>query len=149
MEIKQKLENALHAAMKANDIASKRTLRIILANIKLTEIENRSPLEDTKIIAILQKEIKTKQETINDAMKANRLDIIKENEQDIEIINHFLPKQLSDEEIQALVQNVIEELGATSMTDMSNVMKTVLKRVEGTASNEKVSFFVKQLLLKK
>jgi uncharacterized protein len=149
MGLKQELEKALHQAMRENDIASKRTIRLIMSNIKLSEIENRNPLDDAKITTLLQKEIKTKQESIADAKKGNRTDIISENEQDIEIIKKFLPKQLSDDEIETLVKSVIEELGATGMADMSNVIKNVLKRVQGSASGEKVSFFVKQELAKK
>jgi uncharacterized protein len=149
MGLKEELENGLRQAMRENDVVGKRTLRLILANIKLAEVENRNLINDeNKIIALLQKEIKMKQETISDAKKGNREDIIRENEQDIDIINKYLPKQLQDEELRILVRAVIEELGASSMADMSTVMKTTLKRAQGQAPSEKISYFVKQELSK-
>lgn len=146
MDLKIELTAALTKAMKKNDKDEKRVIRSILANIKNTEIDKQTSLDENDILAILHKEIKMRNETMEGAIKINRQDIIEEANKDIEIINRFLPAGLSEEELQVIIKGTIEDMGATSLKDMGAVMKAVLPKVAGRASNNQVSFLVKEFL---
>lgn len=146
MDLKIELTAALTKAMKKNDKDEKRVIRSILANIKNTEIDKQTSLDENDILAILHKEIKMRNETMEGAIKINRQDIIEEANKDIEIINRFLPAGLSEEELQVIIKGTIEDMGATSLKDMGAVMKAVLPKVAGKASNNQVSFLVKEFL---
>jgi hypothetical protein len=146
MELKQKLENDLHQAMKTGDNLTKQTVRMALSNIKLAEIQKGSPLEDVEIIGLLQKEIKMRSETILDAEKINRQDIITDAKSEIKVIENYLPQQLDQEELNTLVKQAISEVNAQTMSDMGKVMKIVLPKVQGRASNDIVSKTVRESL---
>jgi uncharacterized protein YqeY len=148
METKQKLESALKEAMRANDAVRKTTIRMALSNIKLAEVEKGSPLEDNAILGILQKEIKGRREAISDAEKANRPDLIASAEAEIAVLNEFLPKQLTPEELTALASAAIQEVGASTPADMGKVMKVLMPRVQGRIAGDQVSQILKQLLQK-
>ena len=90
---KQDLEKALHDAMKSGDVLRKNTLRLALSSIQLAEVEKHGALDDPAILAILQKEAKMRRETIQDAEKGNRKDIVDEKLAEIKILESFLPKQ--------------------------------------------------------
>lgn len=146
MSQKQILDTALHDAMKANDEARKRSIRMVLANIKLAEVETGKPLDDNGIFAIIQKEIKSRIEAIADAKQANRPDLIVAAEAEIKILEGFLPRQLSQSELVDLIQAVIRELSASGPKDMGKVIKEVMIRVEGRASGNAVSQTVRAQL---
>ena len=146
MDLKNEITSALTNAMRNNDKDGKRVIRSILANLKNTEIDKQSPLEDNEILNILHKEIKMRNETIEGALKINRQDIIDEAKNDIEIISRFLPAGFSDEELRVIIKDTIDEIGASSIKDMGAVMKSVLPKVAGRASNNQVSLLVKEYL---
>jgi uncharacterized protein len=146
MDTKLKLENALKDAMRANDDTSKRTLRMALAAIRMTELDKGSAIDETTLLAILQKEIKSRREAIQEGQKANRADLVSANEAEIKVIEQFLPQPLSSEELTALIQTVIAEVGAKAPTDMGKVMKILIPRIQGRAPSDQVSLLVRQLL---
>lgn len=146
MDLKNEITSALTNAMRKNDKDEKRVIRSILANIKNTEIDKQTPLEDNEILNILHKEIKMRNETIEGALKINRQDIIDEAKKDIEIISQFLPAGFSDEELRAIIKGTIDDIGAVSVKDMGSVMKAILPKVSGRASNSQVSSLVKEYL---
>lgn len=146
MGLKNEITLALKNAMKNNNTDSKRNIRLILANLKNIEIDKKTELDENEIIAILHKEIKMRNETIEGAKKNNRQDIIDESLEDIKIISQFLPIGLTDDELRILVKKSIDEIGATSLKEMGSVMKLVLPKVAGKASNNQVSQLVKELL---
>jgi uncharacterized protein YqeY len=148
MITKQKLETALHEAMRSNNDLVKRTIRMVLSNIKLTEINLKIQLDEPGIISVIQKEIKSRRETIAEAEKGNRKDVIDATKAEIEVLETFLPEQLSDEKIGELVKIAVEEVHAKTIADMGKVMKILLPRIEGKASNEQISRSVRQLLSK-
>ena len=148
MNLREKLENTLHDAMRSGNTTAKNTIRMALTNIKLAEVQKGAKLDDPEIVNILQKEIKSRKETIADAEKAHRQDIIDSTQQEIMVIEPFLPKQLTDDELKILISQVIAEINAQSMTDMGKVMKTALPKVQGQASNEAVSRITRELLNK-
>ena len=146
MTTKNELQNHLKEAMRSGDVVRKRTLRMALSAIKLAEIDKSQALDETGIAAILQKEIKTRRESIADAQRANRPDLITATEAEIGVLEGYLPKAISPEELDQLARQVITELGATSMKDMGLVMKTLLPRLQGRAPGDQVSAAVKKLL---
>jgi uncharacterized protein YqeY len=149
MILKNKLQTALTAAMKARDEDTKRTLRLVMSSIKLAEVEERGDLDSSRIIGILQKEVKTREDAIDEAKQASRHDLIAAAEKEIAILNQFLPKQLDDEELKIIAKDVIEEIGATSMRDMGAVMKIMIPKLEGRASGQDASRIVRELLQNK
>jgi len=146
MELKLKLENDLHAAMKSGDNNAKQTIRLALSNMKLIEVQKGSALEDTEIVAILQKEIKSRNETILDAEKINRQDIIDAARSEIKIIETYLPQQLSQAELAEIIKAAITETNAISMSDMGKVMKIAMAKVQGRSSNDNVSKTIREFL---
>ncbi|MCX8025126.1 MAG: GatB/YqeY domain-containing protein [Thermanaerothrix sp.] len=145
-ELKTKLEMALREAMRSNDDVRKRTLRMILSAIRLAEVEKGNPLDDSAILALLHKEIKSRRETIEDAQKGQRPDLVAAAEAEINVIQEFLPRAFSEEELIALANAAIEEVGAKTLADMGKVMKLLIPRLQGRASGEEASRVVRQLL---
>lgn len=146
MNTKQKLQDSLKDAMRARDEPRKRTIRMALSSIKLAEIEKGGELDETAVLAILQKEAKQRHEVIEESKTANRPDLVEEAELEITILQDFLPAQLSEEELKAITQQVIDEVGASSMADMGKVMKVLIPRLEGRASGQEASQMVRNLL---
>jgi len=148
MDIKTQLNDAMKEAMKAHDDVRKRTVRMALAAIKQVEVDKRVVLDDAGVIPLLQKEIKNRREAIEEANKAERTDLIADNEAEIKVLEVFLPKGLSADELRLLVQSSIAETGAASQTDMGKVMKVLMPKVAGRAAGDQVSAMVKELLAK-
>ena len=148
MDIKTQLNESVKDAMKSGDEVRKRTLRMVLAAIKQVEVDKRTAVDDLAVVALIQKEIKNRREAIEEAKKANRSDLIGENEVEITVLEAFLPKAMPAEELRALVQAAIEETGAAAPSDMGKVMKIVMPKVAGRAPNDMISSTVKELLTK-
>lgn len=148
MDTKAKLENDLKDAMRSGDDIRKRTIRMVLAAIKQTEIDKQIVLDETGVIGILQKEVKTRRESLEEAQKAGRNDLTEALEAEIKVLNGYLPQAMDSAELAALAEAVITEVGASSPTDMGKVMKALLPRVAGRAANDQVSQVVRGLLQK-
>lgn len=146
MNIRKSLENALHDAMRQKDTPTMNAIRSVIAAIKLAEVEAGSPLDDVAVSAIIQKEIKSRRESIADAEKAGRSDLVNLAKQDIAVLDKFLPQQLTDAELEELTRQTIQEVGATSISDMGKVMKALLPKVQGRSPGDKVSQMVKRVL---
>ena len=144
--LKIRIETELKDAMRANDDVRRRTLRMVLSAIKLSEIEKSALLDENSITAILHKEVKSRRESILDAQKANRTDLVSDNEAEIKVLEAFLPQPLSGNELNALVQFAIDEVGAKSPADMGKVMKVLRPRLQGKAPGDQVSQAVRQFL---
>jgi uncharacterized protein len=128
MSIKNQLSESMKDAMKSGDEVRKQTVRMALAAVKQVEVDKRTELDDAAVTAVLQKEVKNRRESLEEAKKANRADLIAANEAEIEVLQAFLPKAMPAEELRALVRAAISETGAASPADMGKVMKTVLPR---------------------
>jgi uncharacterized protein len=148
MEIKTQLEGELKEAMKAGDDVRKRTIRMVLAAVRQVEIDRQVKLDDVAVLAIIQKEIKTRKEAVEEARHANRPDIVESTEAEIVVLQGYLPQAIGAEELGILAETVIAETGAISPADMGKVMKILVPRVAGRASGEQVSTIVRQLLQK-
>jgi uncharacterized protein YqeY len=148
MDIKTKLNDSVKDAMRTNDEVRKRTLRMALAAIKQVEVDKRVALDDMAVIALIQKEIKNRREALDEAKKANRPDLVEENEAEIKVLEVFLPQAMPAEELRAVVQAAIAETGAAQLSDMGKVMKVVMGKVAGRAPNDMISQMVRELLQK-
>jgi uncharacterized protein YqeY len=148
MSLLQKLQNEMKIAMKNKDKERLSTIRMLISEIKKVQIDTKKELTDEEIIKILQKYAKQRKDSIEQYKKAGREDLVKKEMKELEIVQEFLPKQLSEEEIEKIVEETIKELNATSMKDMGKVMKTVMSKVAGKAEGAIVSQIVKNKLNK-
>lgn len=144
--IKTQLNDAMKEAMKSGDEVRKRTVRMVLAAIKQVEIDKQTTLDDPAILSLIQKEIKNRREALEEAQKAGRADLVENNRAEIAVLEAFLPKAMSPDELRALVQAAIAESGASSVADMGKVMKVVMPKVAGRAPGDMVSQMVRELL---
>jgi uncharacterized protein YqeY len=135
-------------AMKSGDDLRKRTIRMVLAAIKQVEVDKRADVDELAVTALVQKEVKTRREALEEAKKASREDLVAANEAEIKVLEEFLPKAMPAEELRALVQAAITETGAAAPSDMGKVMKVVMPKVAGRAPNDAISAAVKELLTK-
>ena len=148
MTIKSQLNESMKDAMRSGDEVRKRTVRMALAAVKQAEVDKRIELEDMAVMNLLQKEIKNRRESLEEAKKANRTDLVEANEAEIKVLEAFLPEAMPDEELRTLVQAAVNETGAASPADMGKVMKIIMPRVAGRAPNDRVSATVRELLQK-
>jgi hypothetical protein len=146
MSVKNTLESALKQAMRDKDEVKRNTLRLALSTIKLAEVDAGKELDDLSVFALLQKEIKTKEETIAEALKGGRDEMAASLKPEIEFLKGFLPKELSDAELSELVNASIKETGAQSIKEMGKVMKVAIDKAAGQASNDRISKMVKDNL---
>jgi len=147
MTVKSQLEDSLKDAMRSGDDLRKRVLRMALAAIKQIEIDKRITLDDPAMLAILQKEIKSRHETIADAERAVRPDLIAAARDEIALLETFLPKGLTPQELEDLARQAIQEAGATSPAQMGAVMKLLMPRLQGRAPGDAASQAVRKLLI--
>jgi uncharacterized protein YqeY len=146
MSKKAELEAALKEAMKAGDAVRRNTLRMALAAVKEAEVQKRGELDDATVIAILQKELKSRQEAIAEGEKAGRGDLVDAAKGEAAIIEGYLPAGLSPAELDAIVTAAIAEAGASNPADIGKVMKVVLPKVQGRADGGQVSALVRSKL---
>lgn len=146
MSLKLKLENDLKQAMRTGDDLSKRTLRLCLSAIKLAEVEKRDQLDEGEILGILQKQVKSRHETIDEAGAVGRDDLVQGTEAEIEILKVYLPQPLTEAELTDLVKEAIAEAGVTEAQEMGKVMKVLMPRIQGRADGKAVSAAVRQQL---
>ena len=150
MSLKQQIEDKLNSALKAKDKNSYPTLRLIISAIKDAEIAGRSKgvkeITDNDINAILKKMVKQRNESCEVYKKAGRDELLESESKEIEIINAFLPTQLSEEETKKICQETIKSVGASSMKDMGKVMGALKAKHADTIDFSKVSLIIKELL---
>lgn len=144
--LKEKLLNDLKESMKDKNLIRKNTIQMIRASILQVEKDKQIELTDEQVLEIIAKESKKRKDAESDFESSGREDLIKQNKEEIEILAEYLPKQLSAEEIEAVVKNVISETGVTSMKDMGLVMKSAKEKVGAAADGKALSEAVKKLL---
>ncbi len=146
MDIKSQLNESMKDAMRSGDTVRRTTVRMALAAIKQVEVDKRIELDELAVIALLQKEIKNRKEAIEEAKTAGRNDLIGDNEEEIAVLEKFLPEAMSADELREIVSAAIAETGAASMADMGKVMKVALEKVAGRAPGGEVSAIVREQL---
>lgn len=148
MDFHTKLQNDLASAMRARNDTQKWVVRLLKSTIELAQVSKGQPLTEDEFLGVVQKEIKTRNESLADAEKANRQDLIDAAHAEIAILKTYLPAQLSPEELVELVRETIQEVNATSAKDMGAVMKVLLPKLQGMATNSEASRIVKEELTK-
>ena len=144
--LKQQITDAMKAAMKGGDKARLAVVRLMLAAVKQREVDERIELDDSQVLAVLDKMVKQRRDSIQQYGDAGRDDLVAQEAAEIEVIQEFLPTALSDDEISAIIEAAIAETGAESMRDMGKVMGIVKPQVQGRADVGQVSGRVKQRL---
>ena len=145
-QIKAKLQQDLKDAMKAKDVFKRETIRFLMSAIKQVEVDERRELSDDDILKIIQKSVKQREDAAKQYREAERPDLYEKEEKEAELLKSYLPRQLSEEELKAVVTEVIADTGASGMKDMGRVIKAVMAKVGSTADGKSVSNVVKALL---
>lgn len=144
--LQERLNEDLKNAMRGGDAERKDTLRLVLAAIKNARIDAMHDLSDDETLAVLQKQAKQRRDSIEQYKAGNRLDLVAKEETELAFIQDYLPKQLTEAEIEAVAQRVIAEVGATSAADMAKVMGPLMKAVAGQADGKLASAVARRLL---
>ena len=144
--LKERLMQHLKDSMKNKDEIKKNTVHMVRAAILQIEKDKGIQVEDDKILEIIAKEVKSKKDVIKDFEKAERQDLIDQTNKEIEILQNYLPRQLSKEEIKEELKKIIEDLGATSIKDMGNIMKEAKAKFGASADGKTINEVAKELL---
>ena len=147
MSLKEQLFEDLKQAMRSNDAVRKATIRMVRVAILNAEIAKGGAIEDAKVLALIQKEIKQRQEAIELFAKGNRQDLVDEETAQIKVLAPYLPHQMTAEEIEVVARQVIAELGASGPTQMGVVMRTLISQLTGKADGKLINQVVKNLLV--
>ncbi|WP_415905157.1 GatB/YqeY domain-containing protein [Neptuniibacter sp. QD48_55] len=145
-ELKQQITNEMKAAMRAKEKERLKTIRMMLAELKRIEVDERIELDDTRVLAVLDKMSKQRRDSISQFEEAARMDLADAERQELEVIKTFLPQPLTDEEVADLVKQAAEQSGAQSMQDMGKVMGILKPQIQGRADMGTVSKLVKSQL---
>lgn len=146
MTLKDQLTEAMKDAMRAKDKARLGVIRLILAALKQQEVDTRTELDDAAVLAILDKMVKQRRESIRQYTEAGRTELADQEQFEIDIIQAYLPTALSDDEINALVAEAIAATDAASAKDMGKVMAWIKPKAQGRADMSKVSALIKSSL---
>jgi len=140
------MKAALKTAMKEKDTETRNVIRNLNAAIKQVEIDEQKELAAQDVVAIISKQVKMLRESIDEKREAGRDDLAAEDEAQLEVMERFLPEQMSEEEIETLVKGVIEKTGASTMSDMGKVMGALMPQVKGRADGKLVNDIVRKHL---
>lgn len=144
--MRDKIINDIMTAMKNKEKEKLSVLRMVKGAIQLEEINKKKNLDDNEVISVISKQIKTRKESIVEFAKGNRQDLIEQTEKEIEILNEYMPEQLSEAEILLIINKAIEELKPQAISDMGKIMKEINPKLIGKADMSLVSRLVKEKL---
>ncbi|MDO4202888.1 MAG: GatB/YqeY domain-containing protein [Selenomonadaceae bacterium] len=145
MSLKEKLANDMKEAMKAREAGKERlsVIRLVRGAIRQIEIDQKVELDDEGVLAVISKEVKQRRDSIEEFKKGGREDLVAQNEADIAVLMEYLPAQLSEAEVKALVDEAVAAVGAKDPKDMGKVMKELMPKVKGKADGKLVNQLVK------
>lgn len=148
MSLKEKLANDMKEAMKAREAGKVRlsVIRLVRSAVRQIEIDEKVELDDEGILAVISKEVKQRRDSIEEFKKGGREDLVAQNEADAAILMEYLPAQLSEAEVRALVDEAVAAVGAQGPKDMGKVMKELMPKVKGKADGKLVNQLVKEAL---
>ncbi|MGP0587561.1 GatB/YqeY domain-containing protein [Paenibacillus timonensis] len=146
MNLSERLNEDMKQAMKSQDKFKLSTIRMVRATMKNLEIDLKRTLNDNEVLDILSREIKQRKDALQEFEKAGRDDLAEQVKAEAEILAVYLPEQLSEEEIKVIVQQTIQETGASSKADIGKVMSALMPKVKGRADGKLVNQTVQQLL---
>lgn len=145
-ELKNQIIADMKSAMKAKDSATLKAVRMIVEAIKQKEVDTREELDDQGILAVIQKMVKQRKDSIDQFTQAGRDDLVSVEEAELKVINLYMPKQLSESEIESVVDQVIFQTGASGMQDMGKLMGVLKAELSGKADMGTVSKIIKSKL---
>lgn len=148
MSLKENLLQDMKEAMKNKETIRKNTIQLVRGGVLQIEKDKQVELDDEGVLEVISKELKKRRDSLPDFERSGRMDLVDDLNKEIEILLAYLPEQLSESEIKNIVEEAINEVGATTMKDMGKVMGAVTPKVKGRADNKIVSSFVKELLSK-
>ena len=146
MSLKERLNNDLKDTMRARDSKKLGTLRLITAAIKQIEVDERIEVDDARLLLILDKLVKQRKESIAQFQAASRDDLVAQEEYELSIITPYLPEPVSEAEINSLIEQTMNELSATKISDMGKIMAHIKPQLQGRADMAKVSAIIKSKL---
>ena len=146
MSLKEKLNEDLKQAMRDKEVVKRDSIRAINTMIKQVEVDERRVLDDAEVIKLIQRGIKQREEAISQYSAAGRDDLVQKEQEQVDVFMLYLPKQLSDEELENGMKEIISEVGATSLKDMGKVMGVASKKFAGVADGKRINEMVKKLL---
>lgn len=146
MSLKEQLSIDLKQAMRDKEVVKRDSIRAINTMIKQIEVDERRELDDAEVIKLIQRGIKQREEAISQYSAAKRDDLVAKEQEQVDIFMQYLPKQLSDEELENGMKKIIEEVGATTLKDMGKVMGAASKAFAGVSDGKRINEMVKKLL---
>jgi uncharacterized protein YqeY len=146
MSLKEQIDADYKAAMKARDDLKVSVLRLLRSAIHNAEIDKQRTLTDDEILGVIQSEVRKRRESIEAFQLGGRQDLVEREQAELAILEGYLPKALTREELEALVRETVREVGALSVRDMGKVMSALMPKVRGRADGREVSNLVRQIL---
>ncbi|PLY04655.1 MAG: glutamyl-tRNA amidotransferase [Arcobacter sp.] len=146
MSLKEQLKEDLKVAMRAKEIVKRDCIRAINTMIKQIEVDERKELNDEDIIKLIQRGIKQREEAISQYKAASRDDLVQKEQEQVDVFTEYLPQQVSDEELETGMKEIIAQVNATSMKDMGKVMGQATKKFAGVADGKRINEMTKKLL---
>jgi hypothetical protein len=146
MSLQETIRAALKDAIRARDEVRMSSLRLVMSAVKLKEKDVRHPLGDEETLGVISSQIKQRREAIEQYRTAGRQDLVTAEENELQVLQGFMPEQLSGEELERAVEEIIAEVGAVGMKDMGKVMKTAMAKLAGRADGSAVHALVRSKL---
>ncbi len=146
MGLKENLTEEMKQAMKSGDKLKLSTVRLLLSEIKNAEIRKRSELEDDEILGVVAKEVRRRKEAIEGFEKGGRQDLVDKETRELQILQGYLPEQISSEELRRIISETIQEVGASSPADLGKVMGSLMPKVKGKADGKLVNQLAREML---
>jgi len=146
MNLFDKIQSDMYSAMKARDAIKSKTLRVVIAKLKDKKIEKRDDLSESEELKVLQSLAKQRKESIKMFKEGGRDDLVEQESKELEIIEEYLPKMMTDEEIKNVVKSSINEAGSQSLADIGKVMPIIMKKGGGMIDGKKAQLFLRELL---
>jgi uncharacterized protein len=144
--LKNQITEVLKATMRAKEMSKLTVIRSLQAAIKQIEVDDRVELDDAQVLAVIEKQIKQRKESVKAFLGANREDLASKEQAEIEVLSQFLPEAMTEEELDSIIAKAIAEQEATSMKDMGKVMNSLRPLIAGRADPAQVSSKIKAKL---
>lgn len=144
--MRERILEDLKSAMKAQDKELLSVIRMVKGAIQMEELDKKHELSDDEVITVISKQIKTRKESIEEFKKGNRQDLIEQTESEIDILNKYMPEQLSEEEVNKIIDDIFVELKPTSIRDMGKIMGAASSKLNGRADKSYISTYIKNKL---
>ena len=146
MKLFKKIQSDMYQAMKAKDALKSKTLRVVLAKLKDQKISKRDDLSEVEELKVLQSIAKQHKESITMFRNGGRDDLVEQETTELKIIEQYLPKMMTDDEIRNIVKNAVEEIGAQALSDIGKVMPIIMQKGAGKIDGKKAQLFLRELL---